>query len=49
MYHEPVGLIPAASQSDSSFVFVPDSSAREANGASAFAMRVKASAAGPRP
>ena len=45
MYHEPFGLIPAASQSESSLVFVPDSSAREANGASAVAMRVNASAA----
>ena len=32
MYHEPSGSIPAASQSESSFVCVPDSSAREANG-----------------
>ena len=49
MYHEPFGSIPAASQSDSSLVFVPDSSARDAKGASAFAMRVKASAAVPAP
>jgi hypothetical protein len=45
MYQEPFGSIPAASQSDSSFVFVPDSSARDAKGASAFAMPVKASGA----
>ncbi len=45
MYHEPFGSIPAASHSDSSFVCVPDSSARDANGASAFEMRVNASAA----
>ena len=49
MYQEPFGSIPAASQIDSSFVFVPDSSARDANGASAFAMLVKASAAEPAP
>ena len=45
MYHDPFGSMPAASQSDSSFVCVPDSSARDANGASAFEIRVNASAA----
>jgi hypothetical protein len=42
MYQAPFGSIPAASQIDSSFVWVPDSSARDANGASAFEMLVKA-------